>query len=198
MRRRTLAVLSAALLSGCATKGFVTERVDDRAAEVEAEVDARIAALQGALDESETTIQRQAAQLREVDETANNAFALATSAGVAAGAAQTTADDVSVRADAIERESLRLVFEVVIADSHDQFTFADATLPDSARGTLDGGAGSRVRRRLCLNVDKYPDARLGHPGIRAQRSKIHEWTENLRKYAVAGLPDPVDGEGTAA
>ena len=137
MRRRMLAVLSAALLSGCATKSFVTERVDDRAAEVEAEVDARIAALQGALDESEATIQRQAAQLREVDETANNAFALATSAGAAAGVAQTTADDVSARADAIERTSRRLVFEVVIADNHDQFTFADATLPDSARATLD-------------------------------------------------------------
>ncbi len=137
MRRRMLAVLSAALLSGCATKGFVTERVDDRAAEVEAEVDARIAALQGALDESEATIQRQAAQLREVDETANNAFALATSAGAAAGVAQTTADDVSARADAIERANRRLVFEVVIADNHDQFTFADADLPDSARATLD-------------------------------------------------------------
>ena len=87
MRGMILAVLSAVLLSGCATKGFVTDRVDDRAAEVEAEVDARITALQRALDESETTIQRQAAQLREVDETANNAFALATSAGVAAGAA---------------------------------------------------------------------------------------------------------------
>jgi outer membrane protein OmpA-like peptidoglycan-associated protein len=130
----TLAVLSAAVLSGCATKSFVTERVDDRAAEV----DARIAALQRASDESETTIQRQAAQLREVDETANNAFALAMSAGAAADVAQTTADDVSARTDAIERASLRLVCEVVIADSHDQFTFADATLPDSARGTLDG------------------------------------------------------------
>ena len=61
MRGMTLAVLSAAVLSGCATKSFVTERVDDRAAEVEAQVDARIAALQRALDESETTIQRQAA-----------------------------------------------------------------------------------------------------------------------------------------
>ena len=40
MRGMMLAVLSAAVLSGCATKSFVTERVDDRAAEVEAEVEA--------------------------------------------------------------------------------------------------------------------------------------------------------------
>ena len=133
MRRTMLAVLSAALLSGCATKGFVNERTDGRAADV----DARIAELERVLDESAATIQQQAAQLREVDETAGNAFALATSAGAAAGAAQTTADDVSARADAIEGANRRLVFEAVIADNHGEFAFADANLPDSARATLD-------------------------------------------------------------
>ena len=129
MRRTILAVLSTTLLSGCATKGFVTEG--------DADVGARVTALERALDESDATIEKQAAQLREVDETADNAFALATSAGTAAGAAQTTADDVSARADAIERASRRLVFEVVIADNHDAFAFADTGLPDSARATLD-------------------------------------------------------------
>ena len=129
MRRTILAVLSTTLLSGCATKGFVTEG--------DADVGARVTALERALDESDATIEKQAAQLREVDETVDNAFALATSAGTAAGAAQTTADDVSARADAIERASRRLVFEVVIADNHDAFAFADTGLPDSARATLD-------------------------------------------------------------
>ena len=129
MRRTILAVLSTTLLSGCATKGFVTEG--------DADVGARVTALERALDESDATIEKQAAQLREVDETADNAFALATSAGTAAGAAQTTADDVSAWADAIERASRRLVFEVVIADNHDAFAFADTGLPDSARATLD-------------------------------------------------------------
>ena len=129
MRRTILAVLSTTLLSGCATKGFVTEG--------DADVGARVTALERALDESDATIEKQAAQLREVDETADNAFALATSAGTAAGAAQTTADDVSARANAIERASRRLVFEVVIADNHDAFSFADTGLPDSARATLD-------------------------------------------------------------
>ena len=129
MRRTILAVLSAALLSGCATKGFVTEG--------DADVGAQITALERALDESEATIETQAAQLREVDGTANNAFTLARSAEAAAGAAQTTVDDVNARADAIERANRRLVFEVVIADNHDAFAFADVNLPDSARATLD-------------------------------------------------------------
>ena len=177
MRRRMLAVLSAALLSGCATRGFVTERVDDRAAEV----DMRVAALQRALDESETTIQRQQAQLREVDETANNAFALATSAGAAAGVAQTTADNVGTRADAIERASLRLVFEVVIADNHDHFTFADATLPDSARGTLDGFV-ERLRQlptATYLEIEGHTDA----TGPAAYNARLGlERAENVRRY----------------
>ncbi len=129
MRRTMLVVLSAALLSGCATKGFVTEG--------DADVSARITALERALDESEATIQQQAAQLREVDATAGNAFALARSAETAAGAAQTTADDVSARADAFERAGRRLVFEVVISGNHDEFAFADTNLPDSARASLD-------------------------------------------------------------
>ena len=172
-----LAVLSAAVLSGCATKGFVTERVDDRAAEV----DARIAELQRALDESETTIQRQQAQLREVDETANNAFALATSAGAAAGVAQTTADDVGARADAIERASLRLVFEVVIADSHDQFTFADATLPDSARGTLDRFVDQlrQLPTASQLEIEGHTDA-TGPAPYNARLGL--ERAENVRRY----------------
>ena len=181
MRGMMLAVLSVALLSGCATKGFVTERVDDRAAEVEAEVDARIAALQRALDESETTIQRQEARLREVDETANNAFALATSAGAAAGVAQTTADNVGARANTIDRASLRLVFEVVIADSHDQFTFADATLPDSARGTLDRFVEQlrQLPTASYLDIEGHTDA----TGPAAYNARLGlERAENVRRY----------------
>jgi len=209
-----LAVLSAALLSGCATKGFVTERVDDRAAEAEAAVDARLAELQRALDESETTIQRQEAQLREVDETANNAFALATSAGVAAGAAQTTADDVSERADAIDRASRRLVFEVVIADNHDQFTFADATLPDSARSTLDGFVEQlrQLPTASYLEIEGHTDAtgpapynaRLGLERAESVRRYLHEQHRlPLHKMSVIsyGEDQPVasndDREGRA-
>ncbi len=214
MRRTLLAVLSAALLSGCATKGFVTERVDDRAAEVEAEVDARIAALQDALDESDTTIEQQTAQLREVDETANNAFALATSAEAAAREAQTTAGDVSARADAIERASRRLVFEVMIADDHDQFAFADANLPDSARATLDRFVEQLRQLPIAsyLEIEGHTDAtgpapynaRLGLARAESVRRYLHEQHQlPLHKMSVIsyGEDQPVasnaDREGRA-
>ena len=176
MRRTMMAVLSAALLSGCATKGFVTEG--------DANVGAQITALERALDESEATIERQAAQLREVDDTAGNAFALATSAGAAADAAQTTADDASARADTIERESRRLVFEVVIADNHDAFAFADTNLPDSARATLDRFVVElrRLPTASYLEIEGHTDAsgparynaRLGLERAESVRRYLHE------------------------
>ena len=176
MRRTILAVLSAALLSGCATKGFVTEG--------DTEVGARITALERALDESEATIQQQAAQLGEVDETAGNAFALARSAEAAAGAAQTTADDVSARADAIERASRRLVFQVVIADNHDAFAFADTNLPDSARATLDRFVDQlrQLPTASYLEIEGHTDtsgpapynARLGLERAESVRRYLHE------------------------
>ncbi len=176
MQRTMLAVLSAALLSGCATKGFVTEG--------DADVGARITALERALDESEATIERQAAELREVDETADNAFALASSAGVAAGAAQTTADDVSARADAIERASRRLVFEVVITDNHDAFAFADTSLPDSARATLDRFVDElrQLPTASYIEIEGHTDAsgpapynaRLGLERAESVRRYLHE------------------------
>ena len=173
MRRTILAVLSAALLSGCATKGFVTEG--------DADVGARVTALERALGESEATVQQQAAQLREVDETADNAFALAGSAGAAAGAAQTTADDVGARADAIERASRRLVFEVVIADNHDAFAFADTSLPDSARATLDRFVD--VLRQLptasYIEIEGHTDA--SGPARYNARLGL-ERAENVRRY----------------
>ena len=176
MRRTMLAVLSAALLSGCATKGFVNEG--------DADVDSRITALRRAMEESEAAIQQQAAQLREVDETAGNAFALATSAGTAAGAAQTTADDVSARADELERANRRLVFEVVIADNHDEFAFADTNLPDSARATLDSFVDQlrRLPTASYLEIEGHTDAtgpapynaRLGLERAESVRRYLHE------------------------
>ena len=173
MRRTILAVLSAALLSGCATKGFVTEG--------DADVGARITALERALDESEATIEQQAAQLREVDETADNAFALANSAGTAADAAQTTADAVSARADAIERESRRLVFQVVIADNHDAFAFADTNLPDSARATLDRFVVElrQLPTASYLEIEGHTDA--SGPAPYNARLGL-ERAENVRRY----------------
>ena len=85
------------------------------------------------------------------------------------------------RADAIERASLRLVFEVVIADSHDQFTFADATLPDSAGGTLDGFVEQlrQLPTASYLEIEGHTDA-TGPAPYNARLGP--ERAENVRRY----------------
>jgi len=129
-----MVVLSATVLGGCvATRGYVDENVN----QLEADMDARFNALQLSVDESEVTLQQQAVQLLEADQTANNAFAVAASAEETAGVAQTTADTLAMRAEELEHSGRRLVFEVVLADNHDQFGFSQAALPAPARETLD-------------------------------------------------------------
>lgn len=191
MRTTILVAMSVVLLGGCATKGFVTETVEDRAAALRAqqvEADARIAELQTELDASEATIEQQGAQLREVDETATNAFALATSAGAAASDAQEAAD-------AVELANRRLVFEVVVADQHDQFGFGVAMLPEPARLTLDSFV-ERLRElpsAAFLEIEGHTDAtgaagyntRLGLERAESVRRYLHERHElPLHKMSV--------------
>ena len=130
MRLLTIFLLSLTVASGCATKDFVLEQVDGRAAAIEAELNAQVSELQQTLDAAQSTIQQQAAQLGEVDNTAGNAFALATTAGEGV-------DTVSTRTDALEQANRQLVFEVVISDSHDQYSLSDADLPEDARAAVD-------------------------------------------------------------
>ncbi len=133
MRTIQLVFVSTILVSGCATKGYVAEQLDGRASGIEtgqAELGDRVEELQQALDTAEATIQRQSALLGEVDSTAGNAFALATSAGEGV-------EGVNARAAAIEEANRRLVFEVVISDSHDQFMLSDSNLPEAASGAID-------------------------------------------------------------
>ena len=103
------------------------------------------------------------------------------SAGAAADAAKTTADDVSERTDAIDRASRRLVFEVVIADNHEQFTFAEAGLPDSARATLDRFVDQlrQLPTASYLEIEGHTDA-TGPAPYNARLGL--ERAENVRRY----------------
>ena len=178
MRTLVVVVLSATVLGGCvATRSYVDESVNRRTGQLEADVDARFNTIQQSVDEQE-------AQLVEVDQTASNAFAAATSADQAAGAAQTTAEALTMRAEELEAVGRRLMFEVVIADNHDQFAFSQASLPDPARETLDEFV--EVLRQLPvasqIEIEGHTDAtgtavfnaRLGRQRAESVRRYLHE------------------------
>lgn len=119
--------MSATLLGGCATTGFVEET----AAQLQAQVGAQVSEIRRELDESETSVQQ---RIEEVDETARNAFATASSAERTAGMAQRAADELGNTFEGVNR---RLVYEMVIDEHVAGFASSEATLPDEVRAYLD-------------------------------------------------------------
>ena len=95
-------VMSVALLSGCATTGFVEET----AAQIQTQVGAQVSQLRRDLDDSEAIVQQTAARIDAVEQTAQNAFAIASSAEMAAGMAQRTADQLGNTLESANRRRL--------------------------------------------------------------------------------------------
>jgi outer membrane protein OmpA-like peptidoglycan-associated protein len=139
-RRLLLAVPIAALVAGgttaCATKGFVRTSVG--------EVNDKVDSLGRSVEETQERTRQNEARIAEVDkktdsvnQAAQSAQNTATQAGSAAAAAANTANGAVAKADAIDKASKRLVFEVVLSEDQGQFKFGKVDLPDDARAKLD-------------------------------------------------------------
>jgi outer membrane protein OmpA-like peptidoglycan-associated protein len=135
-----MAVPIAALVAGgttaCATKKFVRTSVG--------EVNDKVDSLGRSLEETQERTRQNEARIAEVDkktdsvnQAAQNAQNTATQAGSAAAAAANTANGAVVKADALDKASKRLVFEVVLSEDQGQFKFGKADLPDDAKAKLD-------------------------------------------------------------
>ena len=121
----------AALLSGCiATTGHVA----DTAAQIQAQVGAQISQMRRDVDDSGAIVQQQAARIDAVEQTAQNAFAIANSAQLAADMAQRTADQLG---NTLENANRRLVYEMVIDENVAGFGISQSALPDEVRAYLD-------------------------------------------------------------
>ncbi len=168
-------VMSITVLGGCASRGFVDDRVGQVEArvsdQIETQVGVQIRELRRDVDESSATVRQQWIQLAEVDLAAQNAFTVAT-------AAQTAATELS---DTLMSSNRGLGVEVVIADNHDQFASADAQLPASARATLSEFV--EMLRGLPaashLEIEGHTDA-TGSPAFNARLGK--ERASNVRRY----------------
>ncbi len=121
----------AALFSGClATTGLV----EDTAAQIQAQVGAQISEVRRDLDDSEAIVQQQGARIDAVEQTARNAFAVASSAETAAEMARRTADQLG---NTLENANRRLVYEMVIDENVAGFGISQSALPDEVRAYLD-------------------------------------------------------------
>jgi peptidoglycan-associated lipoprotein len=135
-----IAVLAVGGTTACATKMFVRTSVG--------EVNDKVDSLGRSVEETQERTRQNEARIAEVDQKATAASQAAdqkaTAAGSAAQQAQNTATQAQSaasaagsKADAIDRASKRIVFEVVLSEDEGNFAFGKTLLPDDARAKLD-------------------------------------------------------------
>ena len=119
MKRLVLAIPVLALALGgttaCATKNFVKGQVG--------EVNGKVEGLSRSVEETQERTRANEGRIGEVDQKAQAAGKSAQAAGQ--------------RADALEKASKRLVYQVVLSEDKGNFKFGKAVMPDEAKGELD-------------------------------------------------------------
>jgi peptidoglycan-associated lipoprotein len=119
--------------SACASKKYVKTQIDDTAGKINDKIDTMSKSLEETQERTRKNEQRigQAEQkLTEVDQkaqTANSAAANANSAAVAATA----------KAEAVERTTKRLIYEVTLTEDQGNFKLGSADLPPDAKARID-------------------------------------------------------------
>ena len=147
MRRFFMAVPIAMLVVGgstaCATKKFVRTSVG--------EVNDKVDSLGKSVEETQERTRRNEGRISEVDQKAQAADQKAQAAGqsaqqantaaaqanTAAGQAASAANVAGSKADAIDKASRRLVYEVVLSEDQGNFKFGKAELPDEIKVKID-------------------------------------------------------------
>ena len=171
------AALALAGALGCATRGYVNTKVDERTREVERQV----IQVERTLEDTTVGTGRNAARIREVGRTATDALETATAAGGASQRAQMTATEAGTRAGALEAAGRRLLFDVILTEEHGQFGFGDATLPTQAFARLDMLV-DRVRSLTApahLEIEGHTDA-TGSTEFNSQLALRR--AESVRRY----------------
>ena len=131
-----IAVLAVGGSTACATKKFVRTSVG--------EVNDKVDSLGRSVEETQERTRQNEGRIAEVDKAAQAADAKAAQAGQAAQAAQNSANQANSaanaaasKADAIDRASKRIVYEVVLSEDEGNFAFGKTLLPDEAKAKLD-------------------------------------------------------------
>jgi outer membrane murein-binding lipoprotein Lpp len=140
MRQLIIAAAAVALVatgsSACATKKYVTTQVG--------QVSSKVDTLSKSLEDTQERTKRNEARIGEVDQKAGEARSAADTAQQAAMTADGKAVSASEsarmageKADAVDKASKRLIYEVVISEDSGNFKFGSADLPDPAKARID-------------------------------------------------------------
>jgi outer membrane protein OmpA-like peptidoglycan-associated protein len=190
MRKLLVAIPIAVLAVGstaCATKKFVRTSVG--------EVNDKVDSLGKSLEETQERTRQNEAKIADVDQRAQSAAnaanqaaqgaqTSANQANTAAGAANTLATTANSKADAIDKASKRLVFEVVLSEDEGNFKFAKTVLPDEAKQKIDQmiaqikadpkGAYFEIEGHTDNVGDKLTNERIGLERAEAVKRYLYE------------------------
>ena len=133
MRNYVLALSVAALAAGsstaCATKGFVRNRVG--------EVNDKVESVSRSLEETQERTRKNEAAIAEANTRITQVDQHAAAANDTATNARSAADAAGNKADAVDKASKRIVYEVTLSEDQGNFKFGQAQLPDDAKARLD-------------------------------------------------------------
>ena len=192
MYRKLFLVIPVVMLTvggttACATKKFVRTSVG--------EVNHKVDSLGRSLEETQERTRQNEAKITEVDgraqaaagqakQAADVAKQTADAANGAAGAAANTANSAVAKADAIDRASKKLAFEVVLNEDQGNFAFGKKDLPDDAKSRLDQmiaeikadpkGAYFEIEGHTDAVGDKMLNQRLGMERADAVKMYLYE------------------------
>lgn len=139
----SLLAFAVAATSACATKGYVKNQVG--------QVSNKVDTLSTSLEETQERTRKNEARIGEVDtkagvaqtaagtaqQAANTADGKAVAAGESARMADAAAKVAAEKADAVDKASKRIVYEVVLSEDSGNFKFNTTALPDEAKAKID-------------------------------------------------------------
>ena len=153
-----IVVMAIGSSTACATKKFVRTSVG--------EVNEKVDSQGRAIEETQERTRKNAGRISQVDAKAQAAAQSAQAANDAASAANTNATNAATigttansKADAIDRASKRLVYEVVLSEEQGNFKFGKTTLPDEAKQKIDEMVAQMKQdpKNIYLEIEGHTD-----------------------------------------
>jgi peptidoglycan-associated lipoprotein len=159
--------------SACATKKYVTTRVG--------EVNDKVETLSKSVEENQDRTRKNEAAIAETNQKVGQVDQRVTDVDKHAADARSAADTAAARADAVDKSSKRLVYEVTLSEDQGGFKFGKAELPDEAMARLDEIVGQLKSNPngAYIEVAGYTDSR----GAKDFNQKLGlERAEAVRRY----------------
>ncbi len=159
--------------SACATKKYVQTRVG--------EVNDKVETLSKSVEENQERTRKNEQAIAETNQRVGQVDQKAEAAGRSAAEANTAANGAAAKADAVDKASKRLVYEVTLSEDQSGFKFGKAALPDEAKERLDQIV-SQLKQNpngAYIEVAGYTDNR----GSKDYNQKLGlERAESVRRY----------------